>query len=151
MQFSPGDYRPDAVLPLIKITYVKKQNRSIDLSGRKKNCGESCLEEALEIHIPATASVDLSISTDARGHQRRWLQQAPRSTATIDTPNQRSTDSVSIDQYDYCKPGPRVPLDNGLTFQVALSPNDTIVHLRMTHADPAEVSDVFVQLADCRA
>lgn len=158
MEYSALDDLPQDT-PLVGLTYsreskTKAEMYSSDRSGRAWRPKTEVIE-TVTFDVPADASVDIRVSTDARGTLRRIVHHAAAKEESAPAWSRRFNAPEQVLGYNlqatHDVPWAQI-FPPALTFVVRIDPKDTLVHVSVTDLKDAKaaVSDRFIKLDDFR-
>jgi hypothetical protein len=143
--------------PLVGLSYSRDSKTTADMYARGQPWRpETNVTETMTFDVPADASVEIRVSTDARGTLRRIVHHAVSKEESMPAWSRRFNAPEQVLGYNlaatHAAPWSKI-FPPALTFSVRLEEKDSLVHVSVTDLnDPkAAVSDRFIKLAEFRS
>lgn len=138
--------------PLVGLTYSRDAKTTADMhAGGQPWRPQTTITETVTFDVPADASVEIRVSTDARGTLRRIVSHASSADTGVPAWSRRVD---ALERLQDPRTVPWTPVSPpALTFSVVIDPKDTLLHVSVTDLkDPrATITDRFIKLSDFRS
>lgn len=154
MEYSSLDETKDT--PLVGVTYSRDAKSVAAIySGGRPWRPETKITETVTFDVPANASVEIRVSTDARGTLRRIVSHAAPTAETAPAWTRTGHhDRLMPGVFDVYSTVPWASVSPpALTFSVVIDPKDTLLHVSVTDLKDARatITDRFMKLSDFRS